>query len=139
MDRRATRLSRKHALSLTSIASKLAPTLITDDQAMPVPPPILQTSGQDSSASAPESIHYELIKKAIPPWLANSSAQRIRALKTARLQIPDGYNAASTTTHRQLKNDIKLNWTAQNNVDQALSSLQDVYAFAKPLLQQKLK
>jgi hypothetical protein len=96
-------------------------------------------TSQDSSTSAPESVHYELIKKAIPPWLANASTQKISALKMARLQIPDWYKASSAATHRRLKNDIKLSWTAQNNVDQALSNLQDVYAFAKPLLQQALK
>jgi hypothetical protein len=110
-----------------------------DDPAMPSSPPNLQISGQDSSASSPESVHHELIKKAIPPWLANSSAQRINTLKKARLHIPAWYKSASPAVHRRLKNDIKLNWTAQNNVDRALSNLQDVYAFAKPLLQQMLK
>jgi len=38
-----------------------------------------------------------------------------------------------------LKQSIKLGWNAQNDIDRALSELQDVYAFAKPLLQQELK
>ncbi|KPG94512.1 hypothetical protein AEQ67_22970 [Pseudomonas sp. RIT-PI-q] len=89
-------------------------------------------------SSPPESVHYQLIKKAIPPWLENASLRRISALKTARLQIPVWYKTSSPATHRRLKNDLKLSWAAQNNVDQALSNLQDVYAFAKPLLQHAL-
>ncbi|MFJ3371286.1 dermonecrotic toxin domain-containing protein [Pseudomonas sp. NPDC086251] len=89
-------------------------------------------------SSPPESVHYELIKKAIPPWLENASLRRISALKTARLQILAWYKSASPAVHRHLKNDLKLSWAAQNNVDQALSNLQDVHAFAKPLLQHAL-
>jgi hypothetical protein len=106
---------------------------------MPNLPLTLHKSDQAPSASPDKTVHYELIKKAIPSWLANTSPRRVSALKTVKLQIPDWHQSASAAAHRSLKNDIKLNWNAQNSVDQALSSLQDVYAFAKPLLQQVLK
>ncbi|MFU2329848.1 dermonecrotic toxin domain-containing protein [Pseudomonas sp. NFX98] len=94
---------------------------------------------QDLSISPSQSVHYELIKKAIPSWLANASMKRVSELKSVGLRIPDWYKAASDSAHQRLKNENKLSWTAQCNVDRALSSLQDVYAFAKPLLQKALK
>lgn len=106
-----------------------------------MPNPLLTASLSDQlpKASANKSVHHELIKNAIPPWLAQTSLRRVSALKAIKLQIPDWYKTASPAAHLQLKNDIKLNWNAQNSLDQALSNLQDVYAFAKPLLQKALK
>jgi hypothetical protein len=110
-----------------------------DDQAMPNSPPTHLPPDQGSIALSAKSTHYELIKKAIPSWLLNASAPQVQALKNVRLTIPDWHKSASVAAHRSLRNDLKLNWNAQNSVEQALSNLQDVYAFAKPLLQQVLK
>ncbi|WP_025112423.1 dermonecrotic toxin domain-containing protein [Pseudomonas sp. H1h] len=46
---------------------------------------------------------------------------------------------AVKTLEQRLKKAIGLNWTAQNDIDRALEQLQDVYSFARPLLQQALK
>ncbi|KNH25647.1 hypothetical protein ACS77_18065 [Pseudomonas syringae] len=87
----------------------------------------------------PESIHHELIRNAIPPWLTDASLQRVSALKTVRLNLPDWHRTASASEHQRLKEDIKDHWVAQNSVDKALSELQDVYAFAEPILKKALK
>src|SRR5688500_9360992 len=87
----------------------------------------------------PESIHHQLISNAIPPWLTDASLQRVSALKTVKLNLPDWHKNASAAEHQRLKEDIKDHWVAQNSVDKALSSLQDVYAFAEPLLKKALK
>ncbi len=87
----------------------------------------------------PESTHHELIRNAIPPWLTDASLQRVSALKTVRLNLPDWHRTASAAEHQRLKEDIKDYWVAQNSVDKALSSLQDVYAFAEPILKKALK
>jgi hypothetical protein len=110
-----------------------------DDQAMPNSNLASQRPDQTPSALPDKSIHYELVKKAIPAWLLNASASRIEALKSVGLTIPHWHKDASAAAHRNLNNELKLNWNAQNSVDQALSNLQDVYAFAKPMLQQALK
>ncbi|MBV6822357.1 dermonecrotic toxin domain-containing protein [Pseudomonas sp. PD9R] len=106
---------------------------------MPNSPPKLLPTGQASITFPDTSTHYELVRKNIPSWLQKTSATRVKALRTINLTIPDWHKSASATAHRSLKNDIKLYWNAQNTVDQALSHLQDIQAFAKPLLQKALK
>lgn len=103
---------------------------------MPIP---FATPTPAQSASVDKSVHYELVKKAIPSWLLSTSTSSVKALKTVRLTLPDWHRNASATAHQNLKNDMQLAWTAHNDIDRALSNLQDVYAFAKPLLQQALK
>ncbi|VVQ05265.1 hypothetical protein PS938_02907 [Pseudomonas fluorescens] len=88
---------------------------------------------------ADQSIHFDLVRKAIPSWLSEAPLSRITALKADRVSIPDWQANAAQALQERLKHGIKLGWYAQNDVDRALSELQDVYAFAKPLLQQALK
>ncbi len=85
------------------------------------------------------SVHYETIKKALPAWLLSSNAARIQQLKKNRPSLAQWHRETSHGDHLRLKNDLQLAWKSQNGVDSALSNLQDVYAFAKPLLQQALK
>lgn len=106
---------------------------------MPNPPMTNQRPDHLSSDLPDKSVHFELVKKAIPSWLSDASMSRVTALKTDNLTIPDWQRGAAQKQHRRLKNGIKLSWTAQNNVDKALSDLQDVYTFARPLLQKALK
>lgn len=91
------------------------------------------------AAAADTSIHYERVKQALPSWLLGISADRLKPFKTLRLAIPDWYRNASDSAHRKLKQANQRSWNAQNDVDRALRNLQDVYGFAKPLLQQALK
>ncbi|PYY67953.1 hypothetical protein CRX42_24365, partial [Pseudomonas jessenii] len=95
----------------------------------------------DSLANDPtdQSVHFDLVRQAIPSWLAEASLSRITALKNDRVTLPAWQLDAAQALRERLKKDVKLGWTAQNDVDRALSELQDVYAFAKPLLQQALK
>ncbi|PVZ55860.1 hypothetical protein C9422_20550 [Pseudomonas sp. B1(2018)] len=86
-----------------------------------------------------QSIHFDLVRKALPSWLSEASLPRINALKTDRVSIPDWQADATKVLQERLKQSIKLGWNAQNDVDRVFSKLQDVYAFAKPLLQQALK
>lgn len=106
---------------------------------MPITPSAIQ--GSDPIAIAPfdKSIHFHQVRKAIPSWLLNTSPSRVDTLKSVRLTLPDWHRTASTTAHRKLKKANQLNWTSQNTVDQALRDLLDISAFAKPLLQQKLR
>ncbi len=98
-----------------------------------------QTSHPLANDPADQSIHFDLVKQAIPSWLSEASPARINALKTARASIPDWQPNAAKAPQARLKQGIKLGWNAQNDIDRALSELQDVYAFAKPLLQRELK
>lgn len=98
-----------------------------------------QTSHPLANDPADQSIHFDLVRQAIPAWLSEASPARINALKTARASIPDWQANAAKAPQARLKQGIKVGWNAQNDIDRALSELQDVYAFAKPLLQQELK
>lgn len=98
-----------------------------------------QTSHPLANDPADQSIHFDLVKQAIPSWLSEASPARINAMKTAHASIPDWQANAAKAPQGRLKQGIKLGWNAQNDIDRALSELQDVYAFAKPLLQQELK
>jgi hypothetical protein len=98
-----------------------------------------QTSNPLANDPADQSIHFDLVRQAIPSWLSEASPARINALKTARASIPDWQANAAKAPQARLKQGIKLGWNAQNDIDRALSELQDVYAFAKPLLQRELK
>ncbi len=95
----------------------------------------------DSLADDPadKSIHFERVKQAIPYWLKETSIARVNELKADRVILPDPLREATRALQQKLKNDIRLSWTAQNQVDRALSELQDVYAFARPILQHALK
>lgn len=88
---------------------------------------------------ADKSIHFERVEQAIPTWLKDTSIARVDELKTDRVILPDPLREATQALQQRLKHGIKLSWTAQNEVDRALSELQDVYAFARPILQQALK
>ncbi|WP_339545509.1 NEL-type E3 ubiquitin ligase domain-containing protein [Pseudomonas sp. RA_35y_Pfl2_P32] len=86
-----------------------------------------------------KSKHHDFIKKVIPDWLKKTSPSRVNELKSAPLRIPQWNKAAPASAHLRLQGAIKDHWATQNDVDQALSSLQDVQAFAEPLLKKALK
>ncbi|RON10558.1 hypothetical protein BK659_03345 [Pseudomonas brassicacearum] len=92
-----------------------------------------------SPVSVKTSAHHELIKNAIPAWLANSTPQRLCALKEGRSAIPDWIKNASRVELLSLKRVVEASWSSQNDVDRMLVDVQDVYAFAEPLLRRKLK
>ncbi|POF42857.1 hypothetical protein B0D71_08135 [Pseudomonas laurylsulfativorans] len=98
-----------------------------------------QTSNPPANDPTDQSIHFDLVRQTIPSWLSEASLSRITALKADRVTLPAWQADAAQTLQERLKKDVKLGWTAQNDVDRALSELQDVYAFAKPVLQQALK
>ncbi|MFJ2712113.1 dermonecrotic toxin domain-containing protein [Pseudomonas sp. NPDC087346] len=105
--------------------------------------PIIPLQGRPSDPprlpSSDVSAHFAVIEKAIPAWLSSTSISRVYELKSAGPTIAQWHRDASLADHRRLKNEVQNAWKAQNGVDKALSNLQDVYTFAKPLLQEALK
>lgn len=81
------------------------------------------------------SPHVELIQQAAPKWLLNTSKARAKALSSTALAIQPWYSTAAA----ELKHANAQAWTTQNTVDQQLSALQDLPAFAEPLLRGALK
>lgn len=84
------------------------------------------------------SAHFTLIKQALPTWLTQASAARVAALGSAAKTAPSAFASASPVAWQRLKIAVAEQWTAQNAVDKHLQHLQDVEAFAEPLLKQAL-
>lgn len=106
---------------------------------MPNPSPTLYRSQQTPSAQGHKSVHHDLVKDALPDWLYKASAARVESLKNVTLTMPAWHRSAAASEHQRLKDEMRQAWTAQNNIDRALSKLQDARTFARPLLQQALK
>ncbi|CAI8963468.1 RING-type E3 ubiquitin transferase [Pseudomonas sp. IT-P253] len=83
--------------------------------------------------------HYDFINSRIPHTFKKASVQRIQELSAARKGPTQWVVTASNFNHNLLQDaNLKL-WAAQNNVDQMLDELQDIYTFAEPLLSAALK
>ena len=82
----------------------------------------------------PKGPHYSLISRSLPDWLSATAVPRAQALG----QVPMTHLPQLLRTeghgHSALKHANAQAWATQNAVDQRLKQLQDVYAFATPLL-----
>ncbi|MCU1772288.1 NEL-type E3 ubiquitin ligase domain-containing protein [Pseudomonas sp. 13B_3.2_Bac1] len=104
---------------------------------MPIQPLQEPQSELPRTPAAP-GVHHEVIAKALPAWLRETSVARVNQLKTLKPGIEPWHRDIAPADHQHLQQALQRAWKAQNKVDQALNNLQDVYAFAKPLLQQAL-
>lgn len=81
--------------------------------------------------------HYPLIQRSLPDWLRTAQWPRARALsRTPLTRLPEFIGAGAQPL---LKRANARAWTTQNSVDQRLKGLQDLRAFARPLLTQAIK
>ncbi|MDR6927514.1 dermonecrotic toxin domain-containing protein [Pseudomonas sp. BE134] len=76
---------------------------------------------------------------AVPAWLVNASPERREAVKNAALVLPDWYQAASPAQRQALNASFVASVTSQTLLDKTMSRLQDIDAFAQPLLVKALK
>jgi hypothetical protein len=83
--------------------------------------------------------HYQLIKNKTPDWLANADLKSIYPLNDLVLRRPEWHVNASLQQQATLKALNGLAWAAHNKVDQKLRHVQDVYAFAEPLLKRAIQ
>lgn len=90
-------------------------------------------------AAEQQSVHAEFMANAIPAWMVNASPERREALKNAPLILPDWYQAASQAQRQALNASFVASVTSQNLLDKTMSRLQDIDAFAEPLLVRALK
>ncbi|OKO46161.1 dermonecrotic toxin domain-containing protein [Pseudomonas sp. BTN1] len=82
--------------------------------------------------------HIEHLKNAVPDWLTGASLARINTFRTAKLPLARPYPHAPTEAHSPLKQAIAEHWRAQNTLDKRLGDINDLYAFAEPLLKAAL-
>jgi len=80
-----------------------------------------------------------VIQQKIPLWLANASPARRQALQQTTAAVLPWYANAPRNQHDTLQSLIAEHWQAQNAIDEKLKALQDIQAFAEPLLKQAIK
>jgi Leucine-rich repeat (LRR) protein len=92
-----------------------------------------------SPAADQHSVHADFIAQSIPAWLVNASPERRAAVKNAPIVLPDWYLAASQAQRLALNANFEASMASQNLLDKAMSGMQDINAFAEPLLVKALK
>lgn len=83
--------------------------------------------------------HYQPLVNGLPRWLADATPARREALKNNRRPLTAQIKTAPQARHAELRTTIAEHMKAQNSVDQTLAQLQDVNAYAEPLLKAALK
>lgn len=83
--------------------------------------------------------HYDILKNALPPWLADITPDRRSDLAQPESIVANWYNNASAAQHRTLKRLNDQAWIAQNSVDTAMAQLKSPQAFGAERLQAALK
>lgn len=97
-----------------------------------------KTAAPSPTAEQP-SVHAEFIAKAIPAWLVNASPARREAVKKAPVVLPDWYLAASQAQRLVLNARFEASIKSQSLLDKTMLNMQDINAFAEPLLVSALK
>lgn len=82
--------------------------------------------------------HYDLLKSRIPDWFMSAIVQRQQALRDHDLDLPEWYVKAAHSTRARLNSSHAQYARMLNQVDHALATVQDIRAFAEPLLSQAI-
>ena len=85
-------------------------------------------------SNTPPSTHYDFLKVRIPTWFTQATPQRGQELGNHTLQLPTWYAAASPAARAALALGHGRYRTALNSVDASLATIEDIGAFAEPLL-----
>lgn len=84
--------------------------------------------------AATQSIHRDYLEQASPGWLTNATSSRRAQLKKSATQVPAWYLRASPAQQLALNEKFTASFTQQTVLDKAMARLQDIDAFAEPLL-----
>lgn len=82
--------------------------------------------------------HHDLLRGRIPDCYKAATVQRQQALLGHALALPEWYAKASHQTRANLKRSHEQYCKVLNQVDYALGNVQDIRAFAEPLLSQAI-
>ncbi|MFJ7108993.1 NEL-type E3 ubiquitin ligase domain-containing protein [Pseudomonas sp. NPDC098740] len=95
------------------------------------------SNGADHSASLTAEEHgpnTDIIKNAIPAWLIKATPERRAALRATSLEVPPWYANASTEQRQEMKRLTEASLSSQNALDTIMSRVDELKAFAEPLL-----
>lgn len=85
-------------------------------------------------------IHFDFIQQRLPHWLPGTSPQRLKALAQHSPDIAELHrHAPAAARRRTFKQAIANHWASQDAVDKSLATLNDLKAFAEPLLKNALR
>nr|WP_315411912.1 DUF6543 domain-containing protein [uncultured Pseudomonas sp.] len=84
-------------------------------------------------------VHYDFLKSRIPHWFMQASAARQAELARQELHLPSWYLKANPSARSSLSASHSRLRTTLNTVETKLGRIEDVQAFARPLLTQALK
>ncbi|VVO01882.1 NEL-type E3 ubiquitin ligase domain-containing protein [Pseudomonas fluorescens] len=88
----------------------------------------------NSPESNEKGIHFDFIKNTIPEYLIQASPLRRKVLKATKPTLSQWYENSSTDQQRVLKRLIEADGHAQNKWDKTIEAVQNITAYAKPLL-----
>lgn len=95
---------------------------------------------QPLSIAEKKPVHYDFIKQQLPRWLLDTGPLRLTTLKTLKPDISGPHtNALTPPLHTAMKQALDKHWSTQNTLDKKFAHLNDVQAFAKPLLKEALR
>jgi hypothetical protein len=86
----------------------------------------------------PQGEHFDLLKARIPGWYSGAIVQRQQELSDHELTLPHWYAKASPDLWNSLKDSHSRYRERLNQVDNRLGNIQDIRAFAEPLLEQAI-
>ncbi|WP_017253610.1 dermonecrotic toxin domain-containing protein [Pseudomonas tolaasii] len=88
---------------------------------------------------APLGTHYDFIKAKIPDWFTQANARRREELGSHTLQLPHWFGEATPATRATLGLGHARYRDSLNAVDQSLGRIEDIAAFAEPLLKAAIR
>lgn len=84
-------------------------------------------------------LHVDLLKTRIPGWYSGAIVRRQQELSEHELELPAWYVKTSHDTQSHLKKSHLRYRETLNQIDNVLGNIQDIRAFAEPLLTQAIK
>ena len=99
-----------------------------------------QAPSKGHRAMSETPIHFDFIQQRLPRWLPGTSPQRLKALAQHSPDIPELHRLApAAVRHSAFKHALGSHWASQDAVDKRLATLNDLKAFAEPLLKNALR
>ena len=99
-----------------------------------------QAPSKGHRAMSETPIHFDFMQQRLPHWLPGTSPQRLKALTQHSPDIAELHRyAPSTARRRAFKQALGNHWASQDAVDKSLAALNDLKAFAEPLLKNALR
>ena len=98
-----------------------------------------KTTRQATDAPDNKGRHYDLIKSRINPVFKNASLRSVQELAAVKIRPAQWVMPTSHFNHDLLQAANLQLWSAHSALDRMFDELQDIYAFAEPLLSAALK